>query len=378
MELRKLTDRIWYGMYEKERDRPCLGYIKGDHWSLAVDAGHSAEHVQEFYDALQKEGLPLPALTAITHWHWDHAFGMHCISGLSVANARTNHHLMEFEQQVRTEGTQVYFELDPSIPKEYASGQPVVIVPADIEFQDTLQLDPGGVHILLSTSISPHTDDTTLVYVLEEKVLFVGDSICGAFPTWEIDPEKMWALIHKIRTFDADFIVSGHMEAIRKDELLDELVEEIRVGTGEAAELASADLVLAKKELEEKGCTCVLRKGDDVCLSYDHGVKPLLQWIGEGKDFTGYVAADQVVGKAAALLYACLGVHELYGQVISEPAILALEEHHIAYTYGECVPYIVNRKKDGLCPMEQTVLSITEPEKAVEALRNKVADMMKK
>ena len=41
MELKKLTEHIWYMPYEEERDRPNLGYIKGDKWSLAIDAGHS-------------------------------------------------------------------------------------------------------------------------------------------------------------------------------------------------------------------------------------------------------------------------------------------------------------------------------------------------
>ena len=151
MELIRLSERIWYSMYEEERDRPCLGYIKGDRWSLAVDAGHSAAHVREFYEALEKEGLPLPALTAITHWHWDHAFGMHSIAGLSAANVRTNQYLMDFADLVRTEGVQKFFDLDPSIRKEYASGEPVVIVPADIVFDDRLDLDLGGATAQLST-----------------------------------------------------------------------------------------------------------------------------------------------------------------------------------------------------------------------------------
>ena len=48
VKLIKINDRIWYSMYEEERDRPCLGYVRGDHWSLAVDAGHSDAHVKEF------------------------------------------------------------------------------------------------------------------------------------------------------------------------------------------------------------------------------------------------------------------------------------------------------------------------------------------
>ena len=139
----------------------------------------------------------------------------------------------------------------------------------------------------------------------------------------------------------------------------------------------TTDAMLAKQDLEQNGYTCVLRKGDIVCSSFNHGVKPLLQWIDEGKDFSGYGAADQVIGKAAALLYIYLGVRDLYGQVISEPALSVLAEHGVACTYGEKVPYIINRKKDGMCPMEQTVLTVSGPAEAVEALKNKVHSIMK-
>ena len=44
MNLNRLTERIWVYPYEPERDRPNLSYIRGDRWSMAVDAGHSAEH----------------------------------------------------------------------------------------------------------------------------------------------------------------------------------------------------------------------------------------------------------------------------------------------------------------------------------------------
>ena len=82
MKLNRLTQRIWVYPYEEERDRPNLSYIRGDRWSLAVDAGHSAEHTEEFYRALEETGLPLPKLTVLTHWHWDHTFGMHAVQGL--------------------------------------------------------------------------------------------------------------------------------------------------------------------------------------------------------------------------------------------------------------------------------------------------------
>ena len=137
----------------------------------------------------------------------------------------------------------------------------------------------------------------------------------------------------------------------------------------------TADTLAAKEELEAKGYTCVLRKGEESCFSTQHGVKPLLEWIRENRDFSGYGAADQVVGKAAALLYILLGVRDLYGQVVSEPAAAILEQYQVSFEYGKIVPYIINRTKDGMCPMEQTVLDISDPGEAVEALKAKLLSM---
>ena len=226
MKLIKVNDRIWYSMYEEERDRPCLGYVRGDHWSLAVDAGHSDAHVKEFYEALRKESLPLPSLTVITHWHWDHAFGMHKICGLSVANAITNRHLKEFAGEIMAEGVNKFLSLDPSIQKEYAGGRKVVIVPADIEYTGKMDLDLGGISGRLFQSISPHTDDTTLVYLPEKRFLFVGDSISGVFPTWKRDPKKTKELMRTLEKTDADTCLGGHWPVMTKRELLTALAED--------------------------------------------------------------------------------------------------------------------------------------------------------
>lgn len=48
MELTKVTNCVWFYPFEKGRDRPILGYIKGDHFSVAVDVGHSEAHTRNF------------------------------------------------------------------------------------------------------------------------------------------------------------------------------------------------------------------------------------------------------------------------------------------------------------------------------------------
>ena len=137
----------------------------------------------------------------------------------------------------------------------------------------------------------------------------------------------------------------------------------------------TTDALKAKPEMEENGYTCVVRKGEDCRFSFAHGIKPLLEWIDEGNNFAGYGAADQVVGKAAALLYIHLGVKELYGKLLSEPAAAILEQYGVTYAYENKVPYIINRKKDGMCPMEQSVLETSDPTEAVTLLKNTLASL---
>ena len=90
MGLKKISNRIFYYPHQPETDRPMLAYIKGEKVALAIDAGNSASHVDEFYKALEIEGLKKPDFTVITHWHWDHTFGMHKVNGLCIANEKTN------------------------------------------------------------------------------------------------------------------------------------------------------------------------------------------------------------------------------------------------------------------------------------------------
>ena len=133
----------------------------------------------------------------------------------------------------------------------------------------------------------------------------------------------------------------------------------------------SEDLRKARDEMLEAGYRCVLRKGEMRYISTERGVKPLLSWIDEGLDLSGYAAADQVVGKAAALLYVLMGVKEIYTRVLSEQAARVFEKYGISAEAGEKVPYIINRAGTGRCPMESAVWETDEPEEAYRILKAK-------
>lgn len=225
MELNRLTERIWVYPFEEERDRPNLSYIRGDNWSLAVDAGHSEDHVREFYGALETAGLPLPKLTVITHWHWDHTFGMHAVHGLTLANERTNRYLADFRERLAREGTGFFLEMDGSIRKEYAGGKPVVVTPADMVFHTEMLLDPGGCPVRIFRAEAPHTDDSTLVEVPGEKVLILGDSTGGVFPDWTMDPALAGKLAETVEKIRPEICLPGHWTPLTPEVIIQDLLE---------------------------------------------------------------------------------------------------------------------------------------------------------
>lgn len=121
--------------------------------------------------------------------------------------------------------------------------------------------------------------------------------------------------------------------------------------------------------------TCVLKKGDEVITSERTGISPMLTWISEGRDLRGFSAADRVVGKAAAMLFVKAGIVSVYAGVMSIPGRDYLEAHGIHALYSELTEKIINRKGDGLCPMESAVLHISDAEEGYTALVKRAAEL---
>lgn len=128
------------------------------------------------------------------------------------------------------------------------------------------------------------------------------------------------------------------------------------------------DIERARQFLKD-GATFALVNDVEVFSTDRGGIAPLLELAEQGKDLTGFSAADKIVGKAAALLYCNMNISEVYAEVISHAAVEVFERFNRPYSYNKEVEYIINRKGDGMCPMEQAVRDISDPAEAVRALR---------
>ncbi len=137
------------------------------------------------------------------------------------------------------------------------------------------------------------------------------------------------------------------------------------------------NLEKAKNLLKSNGYTCVLYKDDKFYTSTERGVAPMLEFIGSGTDLRGFSAADKVIGKAAAMLFCHAEVAEVYADVMSKAAADFLSERKIPFSYGELTDKIINRKGDGICPMEQVTADINDTNKAIAAIKIRLKELRK-
>lgn len=133
----------------------------------------------------------------------------------------------------------------------------------------------------------------------------------------------------------------------------------------------SKELREAYDLMQKEGYSLVLKKEDDLITGHERGIRMLLMILQIGNDYSGYVAADKVIGKGAAFLYILLKIKEIHANVISEPALATLKDKGVKVFYEEIVPMIRNRDNTGFCPMEQAVLDETDPQTAFRKLLEK-------
>lgn len=93
------------------------------------------------------------------------------------------------------------------------------------------------------------------------------------------------------------------------------------------------DLQTAKNNLE--GHTICLCKDGKCLFSEKRGIAPMMDFIAEAKDLSGYSVADLVVGKAAVLLFVKCGIKRAFAKTLSKSQ----------REYLNCTAWITNTKR---------------------------------
>jgi len=118
----------------------------------------------------------------------------------------------------------------------------------------------------------------------------------------------------------------------------------------------NSDLLLAREELkkDDKLTVVLVKDGKILSKKTSRGIRPVVELVEEfGNKLQGCVLADKVIGKAAAMICAAHRIEAVFAKVISMEAKRLLDESSIEVDYEKIVPYILNRNKNGKCPMEK-------------------------
>ena len=135
------------------------------------------------------------------------------------------------------------------------------------------------------------------------------------------------------------------------------------------------DTAIGMIKTEKASCVTV-RMGKIETQGSPKGIAYIID-LYEKDMLSGAFVADKIVGKAAAMIFTLAGVSGCYAENISQGALSWLTEHNIPTEYTNISEHIVNRKGDGLCPMELTVQDIDNEKEAIEALKNKIEELKK-
>lgn len=228
--LQKLSNRLFYMPPYQKTDRPILGAIVGDDQTLFIDAGNSSRHAQQFKEQLAAYHISGDIIT-LTHWHWDHIFGLNEMDMPSIANFMTYEKIKdmqklswedeELDERVEA-GVEIPFCAD-AIKLELGRKREVIIPDPTIIFEKRLTLNLGGVTCTIEHIGGDHSPDSNLIYIPEEKALFLGDCLYANMyaEKWHYTTEKIDKLLEKIESYDAEsYFLSHHPAPLTKDEFM--------------------------------------------------------------------------------------------------------------------------------------------------------------
>jgi len=242
-QIKKIGNSFWYMTPVSETDRPILGMVVGRDKTLMIDAGNSEEHAQLFLEMLQEQNVASPDFVALTHSHWDHIFGLPVLhNALTIAHDETKKEMQSLVSYEWTdealdarvkEGTEIEF-CAACIKKEFEEkARNIKIIPPTLTFQDQIELDLGEVTCVLKHVGGDHALDSVVIYVKEEKILFLGDCIYADIfsSKWNYTTKRTFKLIDELEKFDAETYILSHGTAISRDEFLNEMYLLKTVGT---------------------------------------------------------------------------------------------------------------------------------------------------
>lgn len=223
--LHQVSRHVWWFTPESRTDRPSLCLVVGSTGTLMLDVGASVQHTQDFLQAVSSVGLPSPDFAVLTHWHWDHSFGIDALNIPILAHQITASNLKRIssydysdaglddlvQQGIEVEMIRKHMRIEMTNSQRQA----LTLRQPDIIIDKTYQYDLGNVICDVVHIGGDHAEDSCVMYISEDKVLFLGDCLYDdVYSEPSIYTDKILQVISNIEGFGADQFIMGHADEV--------------------------------------------------------------------------------------------------------------------------------------------------------------------
>ncbi|MDF9411137.1 MBL fold metallo-hydrolase [Brevibacillus laterosporus] len=282
-QLIQMSKRILYLTPYQETDRPILAAIVGDRKTLLIDAGNSSSHAKLFLEQLGELHIKGDWLV-LTHWHWDHVFGLKEMDMPIISHSQTLQHIKELMDVTWTDcaldkrvelGIEIPFCAE-AIKKELGMNRDITLCLPELTFDSRMTIDLGGVSCVIEHVGGDHSSDSSLIYIPEEKILFIGDCL---YPNiyaskWNYTIKKSRRLVEQLEKYDANIIFLSHQEApLTKAEFEEELL--LLKNTAFLAEKFQGDQEKIKREMSARLQRELTEDEEETICFFVHGFEQL-------------------------------------------------------------------------------------------------------
>lgn len=159
-----------------------------------------------------------------TEPHIDHIFGNHWFAGECPVIGHENLEKdfwkipASFNQTTYDYSVDVIKRQDPEGLKYMPAEKDYILNPPNITYTDKMTLKVGD-HTFIITYAPGHSDSNSIVYVPEERVALVGDTIFKDCQIWlhSAEPDALFKTLDYLAELDVDYIVPGHGPVCTKE-----------------------------------------------------------------------------------------------------------------------------------------------------------------
>lgn len=217
--------------YEDSLDRPNLVYIKGKDKSLLLDAGGGPKTYRYIKEQLDKYNLLDPDYILISHYHWDHLFGIGYFKGIKMGTSYTEQKIEELmEQKPKFVNDIISNDSQPEFCREHLileygeTLKELRLAKLDVLVDKPVKLDLGKRELDIIPVTCPHTEGSLIVFDKESGILFIFDADYGRIDGCEFidDDEKKKEFLKVVKQIPAKYVLKGHSDIRTYKEYLDE------------------------------------------------------------------------------------------------------------------------------------------------------------